>query len=129
MIPSALAPDASQRFSEMLPWYVNGTLDANDRHEMVRWLALSKDCRDELCEVIALARRIRNQPSHVHAPAGLSRLMTLVHRHDADKLLTLTPATQSAPPAAHRPLHWVSIVIAMAAVVVIVQAANVFMRV
>lgn len=105
MIPSVLVPDAWQRFSEMLPWYVNGTLDANDRHEMVRWLALSKDCRAELYEVIALARHIRNQPSHVHAPAGLSRLMALVHRHDAGKPLTLTPATRSAPPAGHRPPH------------------------
>lgn len=122
----ALTPVARQRFLELLPWYVNGTLGTYDRHEMIRWLAKSAECRTELYDLMSLARRIRNQPLQRDPRAGLDRLMAMVH--DTDKPLTLTRKPRAARLVGQFPARWYRPALAVAPAVAILQTATVFMN-
>ena len=124
----ALTAGARQRFLELLPWYVNGTLGTNDRHEVVRWLAKSAECRTELYELMSLAKRIRNQPLQGDPHAGLDRLMAMVHMHDAGKLLRLAPKPRAARLVGHRPARWYRPALAVAAAIAILQTGVVLMN-
>lgn len=65
----------SQRFDELLPFYVNGTLGADDRAWVERQLADSADARAELEWMRSLQSRIQHSLPPVPATIGLDKAM------------------------------------------------------
>jgi hypothetical protein len=125
--PAALSPEAWQRFQELLPWYINGTLGVEERREVAQWLALSGACRAEQDDVMALARRVRSEQIKPSGDAGLSRLMAMVHAHQSGKLLAFTPRVQPQPAMQKNVARWYKPAIAMAAAVAVVQVGAMLM--
>lgn len=63
------------RFQELLPFYVNGTLQGDEREWMERQLAEHADARDELDACRALQGRIAHSLPEVPDTIGLDRVM------------------------------------------------------
>ena len=69
------AKNDRQRFSELLPFYVNSTLSAQDHDWMTRYLAAHPDGAQEREFVSMLRETTRSTVSKVPEPARLERLM------------------------------------------------------
>lgn len=83
---------AHQKVTELLPWYINGTLDSTERQEVEAHLAVCAACRDELARCRDLATAARSTEDIAWAPSRehLSRLMA---RIDAvEKPPSVTPS-------------------------------------
>ena len=63
------------RFQELLPFYVNGTLQGDEREWMERQLAEHADARDELDACRALQARLAHSLPEVSDTIGLDRVM------------------------------------------------------
>jgi anti-sigma factor RsiW len=68
----------SDRFSELLPWYVNGTLGDEDRAWVERHLAEHADARAELDWYRSLQVRMQESAPAVPATIGLAKTMHLI---------------------------------------------------
>jgi hypothetical protein len=68
----------NERFSELLPWYVNGTLSAEDRAWVDRYLAEHPAARAELEWFQSLQTRIHENVPPVPATIGLAKAMKLI---------------------------------------------------
>jgi len=68
----------NERFAELLPWYVNGSIDAADRAWVDNYLAEHPDARAELTWYQSLQTRIQETVPAVPATIGLSRAMNLI---------------------------------------------------
>ena len=66
------------RFQELLPFYVNGTLQGDERDWMERQLAEHADARAELDAVRALQSRIMLSLPEVPDTIGLDKVMTRI---------------------------------------------------
>jgi anti-sigma factor RsiW len=69
---------SNERFAELLPWYVNGSIDATDRAWVDRYLSEHPDARAELSWYQSLQTRIRESVPAVPATIGLSKAMNLI---------------------------------------------------
>lgn len=69
---------SNQRFAELLPWYVNGSIDASDRAWVDSYLAEHPDARAELAWFRSLQSRIHETVPAVPATIGLARAMHLI---------------------------------------------------
>ena len=63
-----------QEFSELLPWYVNGTLSSNEQARVEAWLAQSSEARNELAVLQQLAHQIKSAAIPVASELGWQRL-------------------------------------------------------
>ncbi len=70
---------------ELLPWYVNATLDEADRERVARHLEHCDRCRSEIAFLSRLREQIRDSSQDVPPPGelGLRRLMRDVERLEA----------------------------------------------
>jgi len=68
----------NDRFDELLPWYVNGTLNAEDKEWVERYMAAHPDSQAELAWYRSLATKIRDAAPAVPDSIGLAKAMTLV---------------------------------------------------
>ena len=68
----------NERFAELLPWYVNGSLDADDRAWVDSYLVEHPDARAELAWYESLQTRIHETVPAVPATIGLARAMNLI---------------------------------------------------
>lgn len=68
----------NERFAELLPWYVNGSIEAADRAWVESYLAEHPDARAELAWYQSLQKRIQETVPAVPATIGLSRAMNLI---------------------------------------------------
>jgi hypothetical protein len=68
----------NERFDELLPWYVNGSLSAEDRDWVDRFLAEHPDARAELDWYRSLSQRMHDNAPAVPATIGLAKAMTLI---------------------------------------------------
>jgi hypothetical protein len=69
---------SNQRFAELLPWYVNGAIDAADRSWVESYLSEHPDARAELAWYRSLQKRIQENVPAVPTTIGLSRAMNLI---------------------------------------------------
>jgi hypothetical protein len=69
---------SNERFAELLPWYVNGSLDASDRAWVDDYLAKHPEARSELTWFRSLQSRIQETVPAVPATIGLARAMHLI---------------------------------------------------
>jgi hypothetical protein len=67
-----------EKFSELLPWYVNGTLNADDRAWVERYLKEHPAARAELDWYRSLKSRIQDSVPQVPATIGLAKTMLLI---------------------------------------------------
>jgi hypothetical protein len=83
---------------ELLPWWVNGTLGADERGAVERHLAACDACRAEAEHCRTLARELERTtaPAPAPHPAQLARLEERIARGDLDR--------EDAPPARRRGL-------------------------
>ena len=72
---------------ELLPWYVNGTLEAEESHRVERHLAGCAPCRGELalCREMAAAMPAGESLAPASHPARLARLMDRLGEPPADR--------------------------------------------
>jgi len=68
----------NERFAELLPWYVNGSIEAADRAWVDSYLAEHPDARAELAWYQSLQKRIHESVPAVPATIGLARAMNLI---------------------------------------------------
>jgi hypothetical protein len=67
-----------ERFSELLPWYVNGTLSEEDRQWVESFLRDNPTAREELDWYRSLQQGIADSAPKVPATIGLAKTMALV---------------------------------------------------
>jgi hypothetical protein len=67
-----------KRFEELLPWYANGSLGAEDRAWVDAYLAQNPEARSELDWYRSLQMRVRESAPAVPATIGLARAMRLI---------------------------------------------------
>jgi hypothetical protein len=67
-----------ERFEELLPWYVNGTLEAEDRAWVEQYMKDHPEVRAELEWFGSLQRRMHENAPMVPATIGLARTMHLI---------------------------------------------------
>ena len=67
-----------ERFSELLPWYVNGTLSAEDRAWVDGYLSEHPTAREELDWYRSLQEGIADSAPKVPATIGLAKTMSLI---------------------------------------------------
>jgi len=68
----------NERFEELLPWYANGTLGAEDRAYVEAWLEQHPEARSELEWYRSLQQRVQENAPAVPATIGLARTMRLI---------------------------------------------------
>jgi hypothetical protein len=67
-----------ERFEELLPWYVNGSLGAEDRAFVEGYLEQHPEARSELDWYRSLQQRVQENAPTVPATIGLARTMRLI---------------------------------------------------
>lgn len=68
----------NERFAELLPWYVNGSIDATDRAWVDRYLTEHPEARSELAWFGSLQTRIKEAIPEVPATIGLTRVLARI---------------------------------------------------
>lgn len=68
----------NERFEELLPWYVNGTLGAEERAWVDDYLKQHPEARSELDWYRSLQKRVLETAPAVPATIGLARTMRLI---------------------------------------------------
>lgn len=68
----------NKRFEELVPWYVNGSLGAEDRAWVDDYLTQHPEARSELDWYRSLQARVRENVPAVPATIGLARTMRLI---------------------------------------------------
>lgn len=68
----------NDRFEELLPWYVNGSLEAEDRAFVEAYLEQHPEVRGELDWYRSLQRRVQENAPAVPATIGLAKAMRLI---------------------------------------------------
>ena len=68
----------NERFEELLPWYVNGSIGAEDRAFVDAYLEQHPEARGELEWYRSLQRRVQENAPAVPATIGLAKAMRLI---------------------------------------------------
>ena len=68
----------NERFEELLPWYANGSLGAEDRAFVDAYLEQHPEARSELDWYLSLQKRVQENAPAVPATIGLARTMRLI---------------------------------------------------
>jgi hypothetical protein len=71
-----------QKVWEILPWYVNGTLEGHEHEFVARHILRCQSCADEIvrCQSIAAAVRSSEEAARMPSPEHLARLMERIDR-------------------------------------------------
>lgn len=80
-----------EQFSEWLPWYVNGTLNAKDRAAMDAYLAKSSLAREEVQYYERMATTMQRRAENIPADIGLVQTL---------QRIKVSPKAQATPTAA-----------------------------
>ncbi|HSW16143.1 MAG TPA: hypothetical protein VLJ86_02870 [Ramlibacter sp.] len=70
--------EMNERFQELLPWYANGSIGAEDRAWVDGYLAQHPEARSELDWYLSLQQRVQENAPAVPATIGLARAMRLI---------------------------------------------------
>jgi hypothetical protein len=114
--------DPKKNISDMMPSYVNGTLDDASRRQIENVLKNSPSAQAEVSWLKRLREQIKGDKDIVQLPpedAGLDRLMTLIAAEKSGKVTTIAPLSASSS-------KWVKPALAIAASVMFAQAIGLF---
>ena len=70
----------NESIDELIPWYVNGTLGADDRERVEAYLKQHPEATAELNWYRSLSQRIQDNAPVVPATLGLDKVMARIHR-------------------------------------------------
>ena len=87
-----------ENFTEWLPWYVNGTLNAKDRASMDAYLATAPLARDEVRYYERMTQTLKRRAENIPADIGLNQ--TLQRIKATPKAHIVPSSTRSAKPNA-----------------------------
>jgi len=85
-----------EQFTEWLPWYVNGTLNAKDRAAMDAYLSNSSLARDEVQYYERMAATMQRRAENIPADIGLAQTL---------QRIKVSPKTEGTAPPTHRTEH------------------------
>jgi hypothetical protein len=90
----------NEQIEQWIPWYVNGTLGANERAEMDRYLASNAEARAEIALLRKTAATLKKSANRVPADRGLHEVLARIHaekttRHSAAKSTSSTKNDKS----------------------------------
>lgn len=85
-----------RRFEEMLPWYVNGTLERESRQWFETQLATHPELRSELEFTETIQARVQASVPQVAPDLGLDTLMSRIHAERASAPSPARPARSQA---------------------------------
>ena len=89
MTSKGMSGDLEQRALELLPWYVNGTLEGEERELVGRQVLASLTCRKEFERLRRLQQLIqRDDPEAAATDREFERLMARIHASDAPPRLS-----------------------------------------
>ena len=77
-----LTPRAGERFAELLPWYINGTLTPELRAEMASLIHYSQACHREFERLNAVADAMLAEDGRFDEEASAARLAARVRAHE-----------------------------------------------
>ncbi|MCB1930698.1 MAG: hypothetical protein KDH17_22045 [Rhodocyclaceae bacterium] len=98
--------ETRQRFDELLPWYVNGTLDEDGKRWIEHQLEAHPECKGELAWTESLRTRICESEPEFAAGQGFDKLVARI-RHGQE--YSLAPKASPAPKGALAALReWLS---------------------
>jgi len=100
------------RFDELLPWYVNGSLGAEDREWVDRYLAQHPEARPEVDWTRSLSTRLQDSAPAVAPTIGLERTMERIRGKRptlADRLSAFLESLGMRPAAAFAGLAIVAV--------------------
>ena len=90
MTSKGMSGDLEQRALELLPWYVNGTLEGEERELVGRQVLASLTCRKEFERLRRLQQLIqRDDPEAAVTDREFERLMARIHASDAPPRLVV----------------------------------------
>lgn len=89
----------NERFSQLLPWYVNGSIGAEDRLWMETWLRDHPEAAAELNWVRSLHQHVREDVPDVSDEIGLEKVMARVR---AETTATAPARTERTGPVGSR---------------------------
>jgi anti-sigma factor RsiW len=127
---SVVALETVRRVRELLPWYVNGTLGADERAEVERILAQSELLRAEVAWLSAMRGEFREQAEAAlpperkvgAEPAGLEKLLALARAQEQGQVAFLPGRGRASAAAATGWNRWGKPLLAVAAALVLAQA-------
>lgn len=114
--------DPKKNISDMMPWYVNDTLDDASRRQLENVLEKSPSAQAEVSWLQRLREHIQGDKEKSSLPAadaGLDRLMALIAAEKSGKVTTIAPLAKSSS-------KWTRPALAIAASVILAQAAGLF---
>ena len=108
MTSKGMSGDLEQRALELLPWYVNGTLEGEERELVGRQVLASLTCRKELERLRRLQQLIqRDDPEAAVTDREFERLMARIHASDAPpRLVSMRFGLAASMAAAVGALLW-----------------------
>jgi hypothetical protein len=118
-----------EKFDELLPWYVTGTLSEKERAEFERYLLSNPDARKEAMDAAQLARGLKSAPIKVASELGMERALEMNREFDVrTKAAPLKPRGSFADWAERLSLRnantgWLRPAFALAVAVIGIQAA------
>ncbi len=116
----------SDRFSELLPWYVNGTLNAEDRAWVDSYLASHPAARAELDWYQSLQTKIHDNAPAIPATIGLARTMQLIRGDQPTMVERISGFLSDIGLGPVTALARVRPMAALAAVAIVVQSGVIF---
>jgi hypothetical protein len=83
----------NEQIEQWIPWYVNGTLGANERAEMDRYLATNQEARAEVALFAKAAAAMKASAERVPADIGLQSVLARIQADKIAKNVAASSAT------------------------------------
>lgn len=104
--PDQLGAIMSERFTELLPWYVNGRINADDRAWVDEHLRANPQAAAELRWYESLQRRVQENAPNVSDEIGMDRALAKI-QHDLQGEKRIAAARRAQTPTAmERVRNW-----------------------
>lgn len=105
-------PLNEQELEALLPWYLNGTLGADEQQQVDHWLQSSEQAREALAQLQLIQQQVQEQDS-VTAPVDMGW----------QRFKQQLPVASQPAPEQSSPFNWQRLMATAAAVVIAVQFA------
>ncbi|HEV7613841.1 MAG TPA: zf-HC2 domain-containing protein [Steroidobacteraceae bacterium] len=119
--------DPCREVSELLPWYVNGTISEDERQRVDAHLIHCANCRHDLAQDRLVYRGMNTDAAVEYMPAAsLKRMQSRL-----DAVEAAAPANVPSEKPDRRPMHWQGLLVASIAVMAVaisLLAANQWMQ-
>ncbi len=127
MNPAPRGSDGHDETARLLPWFVNGTLEAADARAVEAHLEGCACCRDDAIALEQVRTLLRSPDAVEHAPhSGLRKLMQRIDAQsalpgpDAGERAAMPPGLPASRPRFGSPLRWLAAAVVLQSVALVV---------